>query len=172
MLSASITKPIDMIRFNKLIINGHCLKRAHGGATSSQLNYYVQAALYEDKPDTIIINAGTNNFSKKKNQTAEETCAEILKIVESCRNGGVLKIFVSSITCRPLYQEKIDSVNKLLKYYAGIYRYEFIDNSGITKEHLKKDGVHLLHSGICILANNFLAHINRPSLLPFNSIWD
>ena len=172
LLSASITKPIDMGEFNDLIINGNSLKRAHGGATASQLNYYVQATLNEDKPDTIIINAGTNNFSKKKKQTPKETCTEILEIVETCRRGGVLKIFVSSITCRPIYQEKIDEVNELLKYYAGIYNYEFIDNSGIRKEHLKNDGVHLLKSGICILANNFLRHINRASLLPFKSIWD
>ena len=66
LLSASITKPINMIKFNDSLVSGNAIKRAYGGATASQLNIYVQAALIEDKPDTIIINAGTNNFSKKK----------------------------------------------------------------------------------------------------------
>ena len=66
LLSASITKPINMIKFNDSLVSGNAIKRADGGATASQLNIYVQAALIEDKPDTIIINAGTNNFSKKK----------------------------------------------------------------------------------------------------------
>ena len=165
-LSASITKPIDMIEFNDCIDNGSCVKRAFGGATASQLNYYVQATINEDKPDTMIINGGTNNLTKKK-QTPEERCYEILDIVKSCHSGGVQKIFVSSITCRPLYQSKIDKVNELLNYYAGIYDFVYIDNTCIRKEHLKNDGVHLLKTGICILANNFLKYINQAPLFPF-----
>ena len=123
-LSASITKPIDMIEFNK------CVKRAFGGATASQLNHFVQATLKEDRPDTMIINAGTNNFTKKR-QSPEETAEEIIEIVKMCRYGGVKDIFVSSITCRPLYQTQINEVNKLLRYYAGSYNYKFIDNTCI-----------------------------------------
>ena len=88
-------------------------------------------------------------------QTPEETTSEILEIVQSCRNGGVKKILVSSIICRPLYQSKVNEVNELLKHYAGIYNYEFIDNVNIREENLKNNGLHLLKKGICILANNF-----------------
>ena len=38
-ISDSITKPIDMNKFNDVIDNGSCVKRAYGGATASQLNY-------------------------------------------------------------------------------------------------------------------------------------
>lgn len=160
-----------MNTFNHLIINGSAIKHAHGGATASQLNYYVEAPLNEEKPDTMIINGGTNNFTKKS-QTPEETCTEILEIVKKCRRHGVKKIYVSSITCRPLYQTKVNKVNELLQYYAGIYNYEFIDNGCIREEHLKKDGVHLNQTGISLLANKFLYHLNRPCVLPFQSIWD
>ena len=96
---------------------------------------------------------------------------EILDIVNTCRNGGVKRIYVSSITYRPSHQVKINEINKLLKYYAGIYKYEFIDNSSIKEVHLKRDGVHLNYQGTCLLADKFLAHLNN-DLLPFESIWD
>ena len=173
LLSASITKPIDMREFSNLINHGTAVKRAFGGATASQLNYYVQEVLHENKPDTIIINAGTNNFSKKRNQTAEETTSEILDIVQTCREGGINRILVSSITCRPHFQTKINEVNELLQYYSGIHNYEYIDNSRIREKHLKSDGVHLNKEGICILSNNFLAYLNSPSCyIPFEGIWD
>ena len=170
-ISASITKPIDMVEFNRLLVNGHAVKRAHGGATAAQLNYYVHATLNEDHPDTIIINGGTNNLTKK-HQSTDETAKEIVEIAKTCRSKGVKNVFVSSITCRPEYQRQIDDINRLLQYYAGIYNYVFIDNSCITKKHLKRDGVHLNKEGICILASNFLAHLNAQPLLPFESIWD
>ena len=64
----------------------------------------------------------------------------------------------------------VDEVNELLYYNSGIYGYTFIDNKGIREEHLRDDGVHLNQMGINILANNFLAHLNRRSLLPPD--WD
>ena len=168
-VSASITKPIDMNELNKLIVNGYAVKRAFGGATASELNYYIHATLNEDKPDTVIINAGTNNLTKKK-QTAEEITSEVIEIVKTCKSKGVKNIFVSSITCRPLHTKKINEINEILKYHAGIYAYEFIDNVCIGEEHLRKDGVHLNKQGICTLANNFLLHLNRA--IPFYNIWD
>ena len=93
-LSASITKPIQMKQFN-LIRNGTAVKRAYGGTTTNRLKYYV-------KPDTIIINGGTNNFTKT-NQTPDEISKDIFDIVQTCQHGGVNHIFVSSITCRPSY---------------------------------------------------------------------
>ena len=63
-VSASITKPINMNKLNESIVNGYAVKRAFGGATASQLNYYIHATLNEDKPGTVIIDAGTNNLTK------------------------------------------------------------------------------------------------------------
>ena len=66
-ISDSITKPIGMRRFNKLIVNGDAVKRAHGGATASRLNNISHDIMIEDKPNIVIICAGTNNFTKKIN---------------------------------------------------------------------------------------------------------
>ena len=169
--SSSITKPINMIEFNKHFSTGHATKRAFGGATASQLKHYTQAALQEDFPDRAIISVGTNNLTKK-NQTPQEIAEEIIDVVNTCRKGGVNDIFVSSITCRPDYQAEIDEINKFLEYYAGIYNYVYINNRCIREEHLKRDKLHLNNEGIRILSNNFLEHVNRPSLFSFTSIWD
>ena len=66
---------------------------------------------------------------------------------------------------------KINEINKLLEYYAGIHDYEFIDNGCIGREHLQRDQLHLNREGISILTNNFLSHVNSISLLAFNNIW-
>ena len=144
-----------MTQFNNLLKNGYCVKRACGGLTASQLKYIALESIIEDKPDIIIVNAGTNNFTKKRNQTAHEIAFEIVDIVKTCHTEGVENILVSSITCRPRFQRQIDEVNELLKYNAGIYNYVFIDNACIREEHLKRDQTHLNSEGINILSNNF-----------------
>ena len=53
--------------FNNAVENGDAVKRVYGGATASCLNYYAKAIIEDDIPDTIIICAGTNNFTKKVN---------------------------------------------------------------------------------------------------------
>ena len=93
-------------------------------------------------------------------------------IAETCCSGGVKTIFISSLTCHPSYQREINEVNKLLVYYAGIYNYTYIDNSCIRNEHLWEDGLHLNNEGISILAENYITHLDKPSLLPYVKIWD
>lgn len=89
-----------MREFNHHVENGDVVKRVFAGATASQLNYYVHASLNEDKPDTIIIHAGTNNLTKK-DQTVQETAKEIVEIAKTCKHAGVSNIFISSLICQP-----------------------------------------------------------------------
>ena len=138
-LSASITKPINMVKFNEQLENGYAVKRAYGGATTTRLNHYIKGDLAVDKPDTVIINGGTNNFTKTF-ISVEEIAEEILEIVETCRNAGVKNILVSSITCRPKFQCKVDGVNRLLQENAVYYKYDFIDNECIREIYLKGGG--------------------------------
>ena len=135
-LSASITKPINMVKFNEQLENGSAVKRAYGGATTTRLKHYIKGDLVVDKPDTVIITGGTNNFTKTF-QSVEEIAGEILEIVKTCRNAGVKNILVSSITCRPKFQCKVDGVNRLLQENAVYYKYDFIDNECIREINLK-----------------------------------
>ena len=130
-VSSSITKPIDMVEFKELLLNDIAVKRAFGGATASQLNHFIRATLTEDRPETVIINVGTNNMTKKR-QTAKETASEIIEIVKTFKNKGVSKVYVSSITYRHLYQDKTHHIDELLKQNATSYNYSFIDNPEST----------------------------------------
>ena len=152
--SSSLTKPINMHDFNNRLKSGRAIKRPFGGATASQLKYYAQAALNEEHPVRAIISVGTNNLTKK-DQTPLQIAEEIIDVVQTCCQGGVNKIYVSSITCRPQFQEKINEINKLLEYYAGIHNYDYIDNRNIGREHLQRDKLHLNREGIRILTNIF-----------------
>ena len=77
-----------MIKLNNALQNGNALTRVFPGATATELNHYIHASLSEDKTNTVIICAGTNNSTKKK-QCSQETAKEIINIGETCRRGGV-----------------------------------------------------------------------------------
>ena len=112
-ISDSITKRIDMREFDKNFNNGSSVKRVFPGATASQINSHVPTILKDDLPDTVIICAGTNNITKKK-QTINDTAKEIINIAKSCCKGGVKYVLISSLTCRPSYQKDIEEINKIL----------------------------------------------------------
>ena len=114
-VSSSITKPIDLVEFKELLLNGSAVKRVFGGATASQLNHFIHATLAEDRPGTVIINVDTNNMTKKR-QTARETASEIIEFVKTFKNKGVSKVYVSSITHRPLCQYKPSRIKVSVKY--------------------------------------------------------
>ena len=170
-VSDSITKRINMVKFNNALHNDNAVKRVFPGSTASQLNHFVHASLEDDKPTTVIICVGTNNLTKKKQNPLDIT-NEIINIAETCRKGGVQETFISSLTCRRSHQREINEVNKLLMYYASIYNYTCIDNACIRNEHLWKNGLHLVAEGTSILAENYVSYLNRPFLLPFVKIWD
>ena len=134
------------------------------------MDYYVRPHIKDEIPDRVIIHVGTNNLTKKRYQTEMEVVNEILTIVNTCRKGGINDIFVSALTCRPSYQNKVENINTLLKRYASINNYTYIDNSNIMQEHLRGDNLHLKEVGIIKLAKNFLYYLNKPSI--FESIWD
>ena len=160
-----------MLEFNNHLKNRDSVKIAFPGATVSQINHYVHASLIEDNLTTLVICARTNKLTKK-NQTADQTAQEIIEIAKSCHQDGVSNIFVSGITCRPKFKVKIAESNKLLKYNAvflilhTLITLTFVNNICGKMIYILTERVHTF------LANNYLAHFNRPALLPFDKIWD
>ena len=90
-IGASMVNRIDMVEFNKFLEKGTAIKRSFSGATASKLNYYIEEVMNEENVDRIIINIGTNNLTKKKQQTEYETAMEIIDIVKKCHNYGICK---------------------------------------------------------------------------------
>ena len=128
----SIVKKVDMVNFSEDCKHKMSLKRAFPGCTASQLKHWIKPSLEEDTPDIAITHVGTNNLTKKK-QSEVDTVNEIIEVIKECRNGGVNEIYVSGLICRPLYQDKINAINRLLSIYADKYDYYYIDNSNIKQ---------------------------------------
>ena len=103
-----------MIEFGKQLVNGVAVKRSFPGATTTQMSHYVMPHLKEEIPDQVIIHVGTNNLSKKSHQSEIDVVNEINEIVNICHREGVNEVFVSSLTCRPKYQHKVEQINYLL----------------------------------------------------------
>ena len=73
-----------------------------------------QKVLENNDIDSVIFNIGSNNISCKHTlvQTEIEIVNNILKTVDLCHRNGVNNVYVSGITCRPEFQDKIGKVNE------------------------------------------------------------
>ena len=82
-------------------------------------------------------------------------------------------LFISSI----VYSTKVNyellcKVNNLLHEECVKNGFYFIDNSAVTERDLWKDGVHMVESGKCLVANNFICHLNNFLGLRNHPIWN
>ena len=118
---------------------------------------YVTSAIDKHRPDALLIHVRTNNL-QKKDYNPNIISDEIINIAKDAIEKGVSHIFISSITARrdARLQSKRKEVNNQLKEKCNALGFVFIDNASVELEHVCDDGVHLLESGLNILANNFL----------------
>ena len=117
---------------------------------TQEIHHRATHTLQNDKPDIIIINAGSNNIKTDKPVTILE---DIANIVITCKKYGVTEVFVSSLTPRLGCQSKIDELNKLLYEKQREFEYTFIKNDNIiSSDHLWRDNIHL---------NNFIYALNK-----------
>ena len=157
----SIISRLKNAEFNKglknLNINATSRKKFFPGATAQEVKHYITPAIDEHRPDALLIHVGTNNL-QKKDYNPNIISDEIINIAKDAIEKGVSHIFISSITARrdARLQSKRNEVNKQLKEKCNALGFVFIDNASVELEHVCDDGVHLLESGLNILANNFL----------------
>ena len=83
---------------------------------------------------------------------------EIISIGSYCRDKGVNKIIISGLIYRKgqYHNSRVLKVNDYLQKVYFENRFHFIDHSKIKRDHLFRDGLHLLESGKVILGNNFI----------------
>ena len=139
-------------------------KFAYHGATASHINHYIDIAL-EKKPDALIIHAGTNDIwgNNRNNKQAKTIASEIIDTALKAKRSGVQKVFISSVL--PVRDSECNSrateINNHLKPLCRENGVQFIDNSNITLEYLRKDDdVHLNGWGFRELALNFAHYID------------
>ena len=91
LLSDSICSRIQMHEFNRNLRSGHAYRKQFPGATSHGIAHYSIPTLINDKPDTIVIHAGTNDL---RNTGKEEIVDNIMNIVGTCQKYRVTNICV------------------------------------------------------------------------------
>ena len=79
-----------------------------------------------------------------------------------CRSHNIGPVFVSSI----VYSTKVNyellcKVNNFLHEECVKNVFHFINNLAVAQRDLWKDGVHLVEGGKCLVANNFICHLNN-----------
>ena len=86
---------------------------------------------------------------------------------------GISKVFVSAIVQNKRIPESVlEKLNEKISFTCKNNNFLFVDNSNISSIHLFDDGLRLVESGRCILANNvtdrinkfLLTHINHPNI--------
>ena len=160
----SILGRLRNAEFNKCLkdldLDATSKKKFFPGATAKEVRHYIEPTLEELTPDALVIHVGTNNL-QRKDYDSRRLCEEIIGIGNDAAQNGVNDIFISSIATRrdSYLQRRCQEVNNLLKIRCSELGFIFIDNSSISIEHICDDGVHLLESGLTILANNYLCSL-------------
>ena len=139
-------------------------KQAISGATASHICYYSDILL-KDKPNSVIIHAGTNDLvgrNSDSNLSADNIACDLIRTGVKARNAGVKHVMISSLL--PINDfhanKKAQEVNNHLREHCHTYNFIYINNSNLTKEDLG-DTVHLSNEGKKVLMDNFAYYVNR-----------
>ena len=158
LITDSICSRLKMKEFSSFLQNGYAYRKAFSGATSDEICHYSLHTLKKDCPDSVIINAGSNDLN---NLGSDKISENIMRIVNTCHEHGVSNVYVSSITYRKGQEEKINALNNSLRFNQTSFGFTYVDNSNITQDDIWKDDIHLNNQGLTKIANNFISVINR-----------
>ena len=114
--------------------------------------------LIDDKPDCLIIHAGTNDITKGINTL---NCAKkILKKVKQV-SPNTKVVFSSLITRKDKkdLDKKVVEVNGRLKNFCSQKNIDFIENTNLKEEHLGNKKLHLNKRGNTVFASNLLKYL-------------
>ena len=145
------------------------------GHTADEIAYYAAKPLYDNKPNQVIVIAGTNDLTRElyRGNTVNEyeVVENLMKIGRTARDAGAHKVHISAIMARHGYQYKnpIIRINNLLQYRCSLEGFHYMDQSEISSDHVSSDGVHLNFFGLTVLKMNILScfHTFNPYLSDF-----
>ena len=148
---------------NNILKNGRAAKYSYSGATSIHLHHYSDILLKE-KPDSVIIHAGTNDIwgKNKRNASSQQIALDIISVGTKCKSNGVKSVYISSILKTRIPASNIigKEVNNLLKLLCFNNELIYIDNSFLSESDLD-DQVHLSWDGRRKLVNNYINILKR-----------
>ena len=122
--------------------------------------------LNDNRPDQVIVIAGTNDLSREVytgyTLTEYDIVERILTIARCARSTGARKFYVSGILVRHgfHYQNIVIRVNRLLEERCREEQFIYMDQSDISSRHISIDGIHPNFFGQTILKRNILECFN------------
>ena len=97
-----------------------------------------------------------------ENKDTTKIARDVIGIALQCPNHNIGTVFTSSIVYSTnVSYELLCNLNNFLHEECVKNGFYFIDNSGVTERDIWKDGVHMVESGKCLVANNFICHLNN-----------
>ena len=161
----SIFRGIRFREFNNEIKNGYAKFKIFPSADSKEILRYVNPTLEPGNYSSANLQIGVNQLMQKtrtKSDTVENIIENIGKATVKCMSHGVSKVFVSAIVRNKMIPESLlEEVNEKISFMCKNNNFIFVDNSNTSNIHLFDDGLHLVESGRCILANNVIDRINN-----------
>ena len=146
-----------MSDFNRELNTGHVRIRTFPCAVSKEFPHYITPTLEDGNFDIAILHFSMNDLLRNRNQS--EAVDEL--ILNLCISFGVRKVIVSSIVYNKRVPNSfVDEANSKIISMCKHKSFEYNNNGNISSIHLFDDGLHLLESGMCILANNFIGKLN------------
>ena len=129
------------------------------------MDYYVVPTLVDEKPESIILQIGSNDITKTNYDVNaddnKDLAQRIVNIAKKCRSLGVNNIAISSILMRRgvSINKKIKKVNEEISSMCAANGFRFICNDMVDVSMIWKDGLHLTNDSTRVLANNFLKYL-------------
>ena len=140
-------KDIEQHKIRKGLGNKIYVKQFSGANIEHMKSYVIPSKSFDN--DLVILHVGTNDLREKK--TAKEIATNIIDLAIDMKTDKN-DIMVSGIIPRKdEYNVKGLEVNSCL---VSTYKFNFIDNSNISVNHLNKSGLHLNYNGTYVLGGN------------------
>ena len=150
------------------------------GHTADEISHYAAKPLKDNKPNRVIIVAGTNDIGRDvqpgRSVNEFEIVENLMKTARLARDTGAQSVYVSAVIVRHGYQYKnpVARVNSLLEATCATEGFIYIDQSDISSSHIAKDGVHLNFYGQTLLKMSLLNcfHTFNPYFNDFEDDYD
>ena len=155
--SSSITKGINVQRFNECFGSGTARIQKWPGGRARHMKNYIGTHLEEENPDIVIVQAGGNDLAERDRFSITSIANDVMEIAIKARNSGVQDVFIGGVPIRrdQFDNEDLHELNHAISTMCRQHGFFFVDNSKIGVGHLY-DGVHLNTAGTTILACNYL----------------
>ena len=125
---------------------------------SSETILDVVDTLVTDKPDCIIVHAGTNDITKGIN-----SLNSVKKIVKKVKQTSPnTKVVFSSLITRKDKKDldkQVQDINNRLKNYCMQTNLDYIQNNNIKEEHLGNKKLRLNKKGNTVFSSNLLKYL-------------